>query len=156
MSIWSNVTAHRALKATGKQRIAEYRKEWIEELRRDIATFLAAHSQLLTSGAHQKRYAEIASWIPDDGRKDKFLHELITLQSDKKRYAETLYTSYETILLKINQDEVSSKSLIDEMDVVLAKMYEPVSHAKVIAAAKSILKPEWDRVVIETKSERNN
>ena len=111
-TIWSNIVAYRALKASGQQRAAEFRKEWIDSLRIHLAEFhdLIARRLvfLMTNDELNKQHPSHA---------EKIAENILNMNShfDRCRYLK----SY--IILMLDKDDSDHVKLQVLLDQILAK-----------------------------------
>ncbi len=125
----------KSIAAASKQ--AEFRQQWIENLRRAVAHYLTTVVSIV------------------DKIDDKLSAE---------RYRESVLQA-EYIELLLNMNEQNSKALVQNMRTLFEKAVKPpddvdqeevlASRGKVVEAAQKILKEEWDKLRTELKTRRN-
>jgi hypothetical protein len=144
---WSSSIARDALKAGGPRRLAEVKKEWIEQLRSQIASFLAADARMRFGGLKAKEIAEMAIDHPMANEQfTKGLDIISAAQAEK-------FAACEMILLLTNDTEPLHQALHASLQKNEALASDTVSnHDEVLAAARAVLRSEWNRLKIEINS----
>lgn len=153
-TIWSNIVAHRALKFAGGQQVATFRKQWIEDLRENVAEFLSCHSQIVTSSVVQKKYSALAK-KSNDRVGAALQDEMLSIQSTKAQLIGRMFKANEIIKMMINEDESDHNLLEEELQKISVSPFEVNGHEKIIEITRRIRKLEWNRLVNEAKLERN-
>ncbi|SCX29774.1 hypothetical protein [Agrobacterium rosae] len=132
-------------RTVSKMKIAEYRREWVEELRRNIVEFIAGK----VSAKEAKRLRDVARTKGDDNEANK-QHEnyLVAIQRMGK--------SYVFIRLCLNPNEELHVELENVLDLVQngtdAEIDAGIKKLGFSLTEKSrqVLKAEWDRLKKES------
>ena len=151
-SIWSNKIARDALKAAGKQKVAEFCREWIETLRREIADFNASvyRKKIAQQQLDNAKKLDKAK-KGDRAKTEKWYQKVSHCTEDAGRH-------YEYVLLCLNREEADHSELEERMKSVMnGKSNEQRKPPTVTDLARPILKKEWDRLSFElgTKKEKD-
>ena len=143
-AIWSNKIAREAIRHGGTQRIAEFRKEWIEELRRNVAEFLMAEAQSRVL----KNKMELMGGLP--GTSEFTLSKAMQFHDAHLEAEARAARSLETILLSLNPNEPAHKELLGSLKPVWESRDDrKISHTEIIELTRKVLKTEWDRLTDE-------
>jgi hypothetical protein len=138
-SVWSNKIARDALKATGAQRLAEFRKEWVENLRLHIAEFHSlAFNRLVLSTTND----DLGETAPSH-RKVESIN-----RNQKEISASLMRTSYlkSYIDLMLNPNEDEHKTLSSLLKEVAVSRPSQENLRNLVVQSRLVLKSEWDRL----------
>ncbi len=127
-AVVSWITTWFTLKRAGSQKLAEYRKEWIEELRKKIASFVT----VTFDRELEKKTKKIDGPISEAERK------MILDQTH----------IYMEILMYLNPAEVSHRNL-EERLAQMSEMTTNYVENSIIPLSRAVLKTEWDRLKTE-------
>ncbi len=134
-AIWSNVIAHRALRTSGEQKLAEFRKEWIENLRTHFAEFVAA---TYSRAAAQRRIDVFAKKNVQLAREWREKYMQFTEEMQRHR-------SY--IRLCLNLKEKAHETLIEMMEKYTKEKLDLASRdPELHELAQAAIKKEWDEL----------
>ena len=124
VTLWINSRASR-------QRIAEFRKEWIEELRQKLSEYISLTMEIRVEGelSNQEGSTVLSQKSLD------LLHKRLRLES--------------YLLLSLNPDEIEHKKLRDKILELSAPGELGSSIPSIIDLARAVLKKEWDRLKSE-------
>jgi hypothetical protein len=129
------VFTHRTVQIQRKQKLAEFRKEWVENLRNKLADFRAANSR------KQNAQRNI-----DNFKKEKNLEQLNFWSSKFLDYHEEVARAHSYIKLCLNIEEEDHRALVEKIE----RMSEgetnddPTTGFHLLAA--KVLKAEWKKV----------
>jgi hypothetical protein len=129
--------SHRSLQLQRRQKLADYRRDWIEDLRSHLADFSAA--------AYRRRIV----WEQyKSHKKAGKAAELPGLVVQYIEYTEVLTRHDAHIRLSLNEDEAEHKELLDQLKLHKEKKYDEIeqSPAKFSSIARRVLKTEWERL----------
>jgi hypothetical protein len=154
-SIWSNIIAYGAVKSTGRQLIADYHKEWIESLRKDVADLLAQDTILLNCDKQIDDLNAATKSAADTELVKKLQNETIEVIKLQQKAKAARLSSYSSILLKLNDEEAENGELIVSVkSVLVATNLAESSSARsiVIDKARTLFKKEWMKLNTELKT----
>ena len=142
-TILSNIIAYRAVKSNGKQRIADYRKEWIENLRVQLAEFDNLSNQ---RAVLQKMRSQLESNPIHQINEELKLENMKEFNTAFERCRAV--NSYVVLMLNPNEEDHKKLSgilgdLLSTMEPSAEKLFE-LRHI-----SQTVLKTEWDRLKIE-------
>ena len=148
-TIWSNFIAHKALRATGKQRIADFRQNWIENLRQHVSEFMVASYKSDSAAKRLKVYTTKARNVSQARvwreRKIEAEQEMIGHFSFVKLCLNPNERDHEQLLF-------SMTSMMNEEWIVKAENNAFEKDVSVNDAARAVLKREWERLKLDIKN----
>jgi hypothetical protein len=133
--------SHRAIALQSKQRLAEFRKEWIENLRIHISEFAAA--------SYSRAKAKERLVVYSSG---KTKNTLLAREWREKymKFTEEVARHNSYIKLCLNDGEIEHAALIKKMKQYVDEEYGAVKQgAKLNDLARAVMKKEWDRLKAE-------
>jgi hypothetical protein len=138
--------SHRALAQQSKQRLAEFRKEWIENLRIQLAGFRASSYRRRTAKTNREFYKKSKN------------NDLTRMWNEKyMEFTEETARSYHYVLLCLNEGEAEHAALMARMKLHLEEKQEELdaltgtNAPEFLTLARAVLKKEWERLKSEFK-----
>ncbi len=129
--------SHRSLQIQRKQKLAEFRKEWIENLRTHLAEFTAATYRRATA----KQRLEVYS------NKSKNIQLAREWREKYMQFTEEVARHNSYIILCLNGKEPEHEELIKKMQQYVDEQYELVKQKpRIHELARAVLKKEWERL----------
>ncbi len=153
--VWSNIVAQKALKLTSRHRLADFRKEWIESLRKDVADLLSQDTIMLNTFTQLNDLKTATKGADDPSLAQRLLSESVEVIKQREKAKADRLSSYSSILLKLNDEEAENGELIESLNSVLvANNMAESSKARtvVIVKARALFKREWIRLNSELKT----
>jgi hypothetical protein len=153
-AIWSNITAQRALKLSGRQRVAEFRKEWLEDLRSEVAQFLT-HDQSHDAFIRQIEDVKLARKGADNTLRPILDQQAVDLIALKDTEHSSRAAASAKIQLRLNDDKELNGEILDTISSVLAaKNSEEAAKARalLVISSRKLFKSEWDKLSTEMKN----
>ncbi len=152
-AMWSNYIAHRALRAGGRQKMAEFRKEWIESLRADIAEVLAQDTFMINSQNQLAALKKITKEKSKIGNID-FNNEAVNVIKAREKAITDRLRAFGSVLLKLNSEDGPNGELISVLYELMKDKNQPKRQENVVAAARVVFKSEWKKLSTELEIER--
>lgn len=141
-SIWSNFTAHKALKSSGRQRLSEFRKEWIESLRLNLAEMHAL-------GFNRLILAETNKTLDADIENIDFVAARKKNQSEINATLDRSTHLFSFITLMLNSEEEPHEKLTVCMREILKSYPTKKNLNEFLTQSRTVLKLEWDKLKLE-------
>jgi hypothetical protein len=153
-TVWSNFIARKALKMSGQQRVAEFRKEWIETLRLAICEYLTYTNRALLS--ELKRIETVSKLTDREIAMSSDLSKATMIEIVRSRDEAILEQTNKVNFLRLtlNPNDLEQKKILDavmkhyrfnsEDD---SKEYNQLS-TEIVEATRSFLKNEWANKVV--------
>jgi hypothetical protein len=156
-TVWSNYIAHKALKAAGKQRIAEFRKEWIESIRSELSVFLEKDHELKTCDI---QIDQLTKMLTNRETKNEFRDSIreqgIQLKHKREAALSVRQGAFGKLLLNLNDEKGDNGLLVAAIEQVMIEN-QPIpmwdnARNEVIEKARVVFKSEWQRLTKELSS----
>jgi hypothetical protein len=131
------IASFQAIRRSGRQRIGEFRKEWIEDLRVHLAEILALNASQLQM---QRESDGVLALNPDA--------ILYAKEEEMKKASERKFYLISYVQLMLNKAEEAHRELEKIMFEVLQSGPTGESLNRFVTQSRLVLKTEWDRVKI--------
>ncbi len=155
VSVWSNWTAYKAVKAAGKAKVAEFRKEWIESLRRDIAELLTQDINMLNCDKQLEDLKLAINNANDSQLASRLQSEALEVIKQSSKAKADRLSAFGSILLKLNDEESYNGELVKSVkQILIAQSVAESDQARnqLVDNARSLFKQEWSRLTTELKT----
>jgi hypothetical protein len=127
----------RSASSSSYQKLADFRREWIEDLRQQVAAYISEITVLEGMKENRIAYSDVR----------KIRHQMTLIQ------------------LSLNPAEDSHKSLLEKMRELYDSSIRPIDEAyhsnmhrktqELVDASRSVFKTEWDKLRREMNTRRN-
>jgi methylthioribose-1-phosphate isomerase len=154
-SITAVYFTHRSLRLGSKQKLADFRKEWIESLRTDIADLLAKDTTMLNCVMQLDDLKTATKNAEDSEFAKRLLSESVEIVKQREIAKADRLSSYGSILLKLNDEEAENGELVKAIKAVLIANKLPESEmarSLVIQKARALFKKEWTKLNSELET----
>lgn len=136
----ANKNHYLLLKSSHSQKISDYRRDWIENLRNELAEFLRSHSLLSTK--YGKNFLMSVIREVGSGKDNSELSSIVKNMN------------YISLMLNLNEDDHKK---LDTMIKSVMTSESEYTIGQISEQARLILKKEWDRLkqlTLESETER--
>jgi hypothetical protein len=141
--------SHRSLKLNTRQRIAEFRKEWLESLRADVAQLLT-HDSLMHNCFVQLNDLKNAKKGAEGTEMEKtFTDQAIQVIHAREKAIADRHSAFGSILLKINDEKGVNGDFVNAIHNLLKSETLKDSAAArdvLINSSRILFRDEWEKI----------
>jgi hypothetical protein len=142
--------SYRALTQQKKQMVAEFRKQWIEELRDDVSQLLTYDNEINLLKINRQTKLETLNSTKHPNLREQLGKDVLSSMEASSNAMLLKIKFYERIRLKLNLDEPMQVELLSSIEDLNEKVEIEkigVAHEEIADKTRKFLKSEWNRVI---------